>query len=446
MKRVRNGLFLTLTAFAVGAIVVSCGGGDDGTGIQPPPPPPDNGNGSGVDSANVSGVIDTLTARAPFLATVAPRSGMPGQQGAPNPDSVFAGTPRTNGNIEVESKAEITDPDEYSVNVAAGRQSLIIAIAPPPPNSDSIHVGRVLVFARTTPDGQIVTEPVNMETTLEGGVFMRANFGEFTIPRGLLNNPQIGLVHRLSDEVARPAATDTLRVRNIALAFKRAQETMIRSFRSGMFGQAFDSTALNAALRSDAAQPYADARAGGTAHQDAHDQFIQDAAAVYADQMGDTVALAISWGAFGTKHDYMMADAGDDARLPMAQNILAITTGIRRTLLASVPDGTAGKTEVSDALTAILDAGMAAGDMATFKSDVAAARDAGATDLINAVGAIDQAAIDAADLGAFIDASLTPAEIAFELHPAFRDNVEAEESDAANQRLLVALMVGPGYQ
>lgn len=440
MRPAHHRFLLMLATLTVSGTLAAC---DEPTVVRDRISPPED-----VRGAPLTGTIDTLTARAPFLSGVVPRSGGAGQKRAPNPDSVFAGIPGSAGNIQVGSKAALRGPDRFSLEVNAGRRSLIVAVGRGA-HVDSVHNGRVLVFTRTRSYVEIVTEPLNMETTLEGAVLMRANLGEFTIPRGLLNNPQIGLVHRLPDGVARPAATDTGRIRNLALAYKRAQETMIRSFRSTLFDAAFDSTALNAGLRADAAQPYADARANGTDIQTAHDRFIQDAVQVYADSVGNPQALSVAWGAFGTKHDQRMAVPLDDgenplpedpARLMMARNILAITTEVRRKILEDLSDSPA-RTAVSDALSAMVDAGMAATDMSTFRSDLANARQNGLADLEAKVGDLPESD---ADLGAYIDATASPAEIAQNL-PAFMNDLEAAVPDDTNRALLLAIMGGPGY-
>lgn len=436
MGRVRDSLYLFLVGIGLSGMLAACGG-DDGTGNG-------NGNGNGqVDYATVSGSVEAVAADLDRLRLgSSPRPGAASSSRQPEPDSVFVGTPRNNGNIDVAARGDMPEADSYSVEdvVPPARRRLIVAVL----DSDGNHIGRVLVYARTEPGGEVVNEPLNIETSLEGGIVMGANLEEFTTPEGLIHNVQVGLTHRMSEANAELGATTRVNLTALVNAYKLGQELFLRSFRSNSLDLPYDSLEVNPILREDAGQPYAEARNAGTGIQAAHEDFIDASLDIYLDHIGDAVGHAVAWGGFATLHDATLVDEDADSgiRLEMAQNLLNISVQARQKLVESTSAPDDAKAAVSDALDDIRSQALSAGSMSELVSSRNSARDDGVFDLEVALGRdVDEAA---ADLGAFIDRSQSPEEIAPTL-PDYLAQVESAEDDAGVQDLLIALMGGPGY-
>ena len=302
-------------------------------------------------------------------------------------------------------------------------------------------LGRVLVLDLVWDDAPIVHEPMNGETSLEGEIFNATQWDLRHVPEGRFNPPQIALVHRFAEEVAGQAATSPIEIEALVEAYERAQDVFVRGFVAMTGG--YDSLVVNHGLRS-ASQPYAEARDAGTPTPEAHDTFIDAAVDAYIDSAGTPAQVAVAWGAFATLHDGGLAGRTTLTRLQSAQNLLHISITARQELAATVPDGTAGKMEVSAALDDILTAGMAATDMVGFVDAVAVEVEEGAAALQDARGSDLSAELQAADLSSHIDTLLSPEEIAAGL-PDYLGRVESEADDAELVALLIALMGGPGW-
>ena len=436
MRAVRNSLFLLMSGFLVSGVLMACGGSDSGT---------NGGGGNGDDNGGVipedttiiQGQIHTVFDSAPTnrLSGIAPRPGATSAlQGTP--DSAVVGSPGEDGQAGRVATGPATDDSYIIPEGQPGQTGLVIAIIDP----DNTPIGGVLILDRTRPDEILINEPINGETTLERAVFQGLVLGNQRIPFGHTNTPQVALVTRFSEDVASSAAMQRAEFVALVEAYEPAQDAMVRGYTAMTGG--FDSAAVNDAVRVPA-QAYAEARDAGATAAEAHPDFVAGAAAAHASTQGAAEA-ATAWGTFATIHDHALAGRTTLTRLQSAQNLLMISVAARKELLATVDDGTAGKAEVSAGLDNIMAAGMAAGDMASFMSDVAAAVDAAASDLQAARGSDLSSALSAADLSGYIDTSATPPEIAASL-PDYLSGVDSAAGDAALAALLIAVMGGPGY-